>query len=118
MFEDKRQAGINGRETLSDRRYLVSPSLLVTDELSIRCVFGAERERVSRVYSCLPFIQSNGFVILQQPLRYSTQINTESRLLLVINNLLDFCPGSSIRVECTGEIFFNHAFSKLNPYNL
>jgi len=53
IFEDKRQAGINGRETLSGRRYLVSPSLLATDELSIRCEFGAERERVSRVYSCL-----------------------------------------------------------------
>jgi len=56
IFEDKRQAGINGRETLSGRRYLVSPSLLATDELSIRCEFGAERERVSRVYACLSLI--------------------------------------------------------------
>ncbi len=42
---------INGRETLSGRRYLVNPSRLAMDELSIRCVSGAERELVSRVYS-------------------------------------------------------------------
>ena len=37
LFLRKVSAGINGRKTLSARRYLANPSRQTKDELSIRC---------------------------------------------------------------------------------
>ena len=56
-MKKKKVPGINGRETLSDRRYLVNPSLLATDELSIRC----ETERSEGVF--LGFIPGTFFFV-------------------------------------------------------